>query len=231
MNLLIAQAGWDFLIYLIVGVFWLIGNIAQQKKAKAKAQEMRQRREEREREERRTGKKTTPHPLESDLEAFLGRLAGEQYQPKPQTRPQAKSTPTRPPPLPKTRTTPEIQFDQAPPPPAPTPVPSTAFPAASNEMDTAFSEIEDMKDAVEISYDNIEETLQETTLQTVKQMRVDLSSMMVELPRLPVQRMRSVHTHTTPPDLKSKESFKKAILSGIILGPPAALQDPSSNAR
>ena len=97
-------------------------------------------------------------------------------------------------------------------------------------MDTAFEEIEELKDAVEISYDDIESSIQEQTLKNVKQVKIDLSSMMLDMPRLPVQRMRSVHTHTTPPNLKTKQAFKNAVLSSIILGKPAALQDPNSDA-
>lgn len=224
MTLPLAQSGLSFLIYLIVGIFWLVGNILQQKQAKQKAEEMKRRREEREREEARTGKKPSKaHPLERDLETLLGNLSGEPPAPKP----------VSPPPVPRRRPEPAIQFDTAPPPPV-TPIaepPKTRSNIGKMDLADSFEEIEDLKDAVEISYEQLEGEVRAQALDTVRQVMVDLSPTMIDLPRLPVPSMRTVSTRSTPPDLRKRSAFKKAIMAGALLGPPAALKDPQSDAR
>jgi len=229
-HLPIAQSGLTFLIYLILGVFWLVGNIAQQKKAKKKAEELRRRKEEREREEELTGKKPKrPHPLEQDLETFLGRLSGNIWEEEEPT--------ASPPPLPgqKSIQETEIQFDQPPPPPAPPPIAASVPQPKTNigamELADSYEEIKDIEDALEISYEQIEGELSSQTLDTVRQVMVDLSPTMIEFARLPVQRMRTVDANTTPPALKNRKAFKKAVLAGVILEAPIALQDPQKHGR
>jgi hypothetical protein len=223
-HLPVAQSGLTFLIYLIAGILWLLGNMSQQKKAKQRAEEMRRRREEREREEERTGKKTRkPHPLEQDLETLLGRLSGDTT---------AGREPEPPPPLPS----PAPSRTPAPPPP-PTRQPiaeSVKTPKTDiGAMDLAdsYEEMKDIEDALEISYEQLEGKVRGQTLETVRQVMVDLSPTMIDFARLPVQRMRAVEGNTTPPALKNRKAFKKALLGAAILGPPVALQDPTNHER
>ena len=80
------QTGLSFLVYLLIGIGWLVMNLLQQREAKRKAEELRRRREERLAEEKRTGKKIPEREkpdrgLEDQLETFLGRLAGEEPSP------------------------------------------------------------------------------------------------------------------------------------------------------
>jgi len=229
-HLPLAQASLTFIIYLVLGVLWLLGNIAQQKKAKRRVEEMRRKREEREQEEARTGKKPSkPHPLEQDLETFLGRLSGQPVAPQKPA--------TTPPPLPASSRSSDsgIQFDQEPPPvPAspiaePKKVPKTNI--GSLDLADSYKEIEDIQDALEVSYEQLEGELSDQTLDTVRQVMVDLSPTMIDFARLPVQRMRTVEGNTTPPPLKNRKALKKALLAEAILGPPVALQDPQAHGR
>lgn len=224
MNLPVAQSGLTFLIYLIAGILWLLGNMSQQKKAKKRAEEMRRRREEREREEARARKKTVkPHPLEQDLESLLGRLSGERT---------PAGEPESPPPLPAPA---PAHADRTPPPPTRQPIaesvktPKTDIGAM--DLENSYEEMKDIEDALEISYEQIEGEVRGQTLETVRQVMVDLSPTMIDFARLPVQRMRAVDGNATPPALKKRAAFKKAILGAAILGPPVALQDPGKHER
>ena len=226
-HLPLAQSGLSFVIYLIVGVFWLAGNIMQQKRAKQKAREMKEKRLEREREAKRTGKKPArPNPLEQDLEVFLKRLSGES--------PVAR-TPHRPPPLPKAES--DIQFDQEPPPSLPRPPPqvppSVKPPREIGSLDLAdsFEEMAELQDAVELSYDQVETQVQDQALESVRQVMVDLSATTINMPRVPAPRMRTVRTQTTAPDLKNKNVLKKAVVAGVLLEPPLALRNPGADGR
>ena len=234
-HLPIAQSALTFLIYLILGIFWLVGNIAQQKKAKARAEDLKRRKEEREREEARTGKKSPkPHPLERDLETLLGRMSGESVQ-----APQEESSP---PPLPPPSSKPKeerikeaFEVDMGPPlqyeQPVATPKKLPKTNIGGMDLADSYKEMKDIEDALEMSYEQMEGELSSQTLDTVRQVMVDLSPTMIDFARMPVQRMRTVDATTKPPALKNRKAFKKAVLGGVILGPPVALQDPNSHEK
>lgn len=236
---ILAQSGLSFLIYLIVGIFWLVGNLMQQKEAKRKAAELRKRREEREAEERRTGKKSTPvepDPLERQLETFLGRLAGEPV----------KDSPSTPPPLPrkvdqKTAREP-IRFDPQPP-VSTTPRPRKTEPpkqttsspykqvkrlAAIGELkyQDSYKEIGEMKEAAELDPSRLTGSIQSEAqaLNNVHSMMIDLSSTTLSMPILRMESMRTVRTKTSRPNLKKDKNFKRAVAASVILEPPKALQ-------
>ncbi|MEX2606289.1 MAG: hypothetical protein WD708_03005 [Kiritimatiellia bacterium] len=233
---LIAQSGLTYLIYLIVGIFWVVGNLMQQKEAKRKAAELRKRREEREEEERRTGKKSTPKerdPLERQLETFLGRLAGE---------PVKKSEP-EPPPLPRKPQPEPIRFDsQPPPPPRPQPRKTKAAtppaPSAYSKVKElseiqelkykdSYKEIGEMKEAAELDPARLSGAIQSEVqdLNNVKAMMIDLSSTTFSMPILRIASMRTVRTQTSRPDLRKNKNFKRAVAAAVILEPPKALRE------
>jgi hypothetical protein len=231
MTLPLAQSGITFLIYLVAGVLWLLGNISQQKKAKQRAEEMRRRREEREREESATGKKQPkPHPLEDDLETFLGRLSGEAFT-------KAEPDKSAPPPLPDSASAPAKKAPSRPEParPAGQPVAKPAKQPKTNigamAMADSYQEMEDIQDALEISYEQLKDKVHGQTLKSVRQVMVDLSPSLIHFPRIPVQRIQAKEANTTPPALKRRSEFKKGLVASAILGPPAALQEPGSHER
>ncbi len=237
MTSILAQSGAiSFLIYLVIGVFWLIGQVAQTKKAKKKAEEMKRRRLEREERERRTGKKepaTKQTTIEAQLEDFLGRLAGE---PAPTPAP-----PPPPPPPPQQRTIvrknaakppppPAIQFDQAPPPALDsTPEPPKEMVSKSKIKELTFEQdaikdIAELKEAEEIIGDLMSQEVKHEALRSVGSMKVDLSDITMPMPTIPMQSIRPVPTKTAHPDLKNRAQFRKALITSIILEPPKALQ-------
>lgn len=229
----LAQSGLTFLIYLIVGGVWLLGNILQQKQAREKAAEMRRKREEREREERRTGKKTAPktQPPRNDLESFLRSLSGQ---------PPAK--PAAPPPVPRRPASePDIVFDGPKPPPPPTvrktapppvvtpPVKTKMTRKQSNlgemNMEASFKQMSQMKEAAELFGDGKDQQLQQEALKNVRAMMIDLSSSSISVPIIPLQTIRAIRTETPRPDLQKRRNFKKALVASVILEAPKALRE------
>lgn len=223
----LAQSGLSFLIYLIVGIFWLVGNLMQQKQAKQKAEEIKRRRQEREEEERRTGKKAEPakqNTIESELEAFLGRLGGEEPAPPPPR----KTVTYRP------VQTEDIQFDgpapafTPPPPPArkAVPPPRAAKDSTIGElnMEASFKQISEMKEVKELISGDLNQLLEQEALTSVRSMMVDLSSSTISVPTIPMPSIRTVHTKTNHLNLQKKKTFKKALVASFILETPKALQ-------
>ncbi|MDF3129368.1 hypothetical protein P0Y35_09190 [Kiritimatiellaeota bacterium B1221] len=212
-------SGLSFLVYLIVGAFWLVGNLLQQKQAKQKALEMKKKREEREAEERRTGKKVQApaSKIESELEAFLGRLSGETV-----------TQPKQPPPIQKQKPVmDDIQFDSAPPPPPP--IPAKPKPVKTSnigdlDLEASFKQISDIKEAVELINGGIDQKLQQDALKNVRSMMIDLSSSSISVPRVPLQTIRAIRTQSPRPNLKNRAAFKQALVASVILQPPKALQ-------
>lgn len=240
---ILAQSGLTYLIYLIVGIFWVVGNLLQQKEAKRKAAELRKHREEREAEELRTGKKAPknePDPLERPLEAFLGRLAGEPTKDSQSTPPPLPQKPAQPPP-PKPAREP-IRFDSKPTPSSttkrPNPVPVTAAPpspykkvkrlAAIEEVKykDSYKEIGEMKEAAELDPARLTGAIQSEAqaLNNVRSMMVDLSPTTLSVPTLRIESMRTVRTKTSRPNFKKATNFKRALAASVILEPPKALQ-------
>jgi len=226
---MLAQSGLSFLIYLIIGVFWLIGQVAQQKKAKQRAEEMKKRRLEREERERRTGKKepaTKQTTIEAQLEDFLGRLAGEPAPPPPPPPPpppqqkrivRKNAAPPKPPP---------IQFDQAPPPAldeTPDPPKEMVSRSRIKELDS-IKDIADLKEAEEIIGDLMSQDVKHEALRNVASMMIDLSDITMPMPTIRMQNIRPVPTRTSHPDLKNRDQFRKALVSSFLLEPPKALQ-------
>jgi hypothetical protein len=231
----LAQSGLTYLIYLIVGIFWVFGNLMQQKEAKRKAAEMRKRREEREAEELRTGKKSKPEepdPLERQLETFLGRLAGEPAQEEAQK---------PPPPILRKPAQEPIRFDSKPPPPIPKPrkpEPAVPLPPSPRKKVKApapieelkykdsYKEIGEMKEAAELDPARLTGAIQSEAqaLNNVHSMMIDLSSTTLSMPTLRIESMRTVRTKTSRPDLKKSKTFKRAVAAAVILEPPKALQ-------
>lgn len=226
-------SGLSFLFYLVVGAFWLFGNLMQQKQAKRKAEEMKRIREAREAEERRTGKKAVeenqPPPRKSDLEEFLAQLAGNT------PRPAAPKPPPPPPPIPRRQFVDEIKFDG--PSPIATPPPTTAKPvkvsaalrweSAIGDLDMAasFKQISEMKEAVEMINGGIDQQLQQDALKNVRSMMIDLSSSSVAVPVVPLKTIRAIRTETPHLDLKKRKTFKKALVAAVILETPKALRE------
>ncbi len=240
---LLAQSGLTYLIYLIVGIFWVVGNLLQQKEAKRKAAELRKHREEREAEELRTGKKAPknePDPLERPLETFLGRLAGEPTKDAQSTPPPLLEKPAQSPP-PKSAREP-IRFDPQPTPSSttkrPNPVPVTAAPpspykrvkrlAAIEEVKykDSYKEIAEMKEAAELDPARLTGAIQSEAqaLNNVRSMMVDLSPTTLSVPTLRIESMRTVRTKTSRPNFKKATNFKRALAASVILEPPKALQ-------
>ncbi len=210
-------SGLSFLVYLIVGVFWLVGNLIQQKQAKQKALEMKKKREEREAEEKRTGKKVQPAKpkIESELEAFLGRLSGEGANPPKPAPPIQRRKPI----------VDDIQFDTTPPPPPPIPAkPLKTSNLGDLDMEATFKQISDIKEAVELVNGGIDQKLQQDALKNVRSMMIDLSSSSISVPRVPLQNIRAIRTKTPQPNLKTRAAFKQALVASVILQPPKALQ-------
>ena len=205
-------------MYLIVGIFWLVGNVLQQKQAKQKALELKKKREEREAEEKRTGKKIVQPAkpkIESELEAFLGRLSGGAVQqPKPASPIQQRKTVVN-----------DIQFDRAAPPSPPIPPkPLKASNLGDMDMEASFKQISDIKEAVELVHGSIDQKLQQDALKNARAMMIDLSSSSFSVPSIPLQSIRAIRTKTTQPDLKNRATFKQALVASVILQPPKALQ-------
>jgi len=232
---LLAQngSGLSFLIYLLIGIFWLAGNLMQQKEAKRKAEAMRKRRLEREEEEKRTGKRAPSRQedvLETQLETLLGRFAGEEAesrQPDPLFQPEN-----------------EIRFDQppSPPPPKPVPPPEAAAPApapapkdtgrkrtAARSIDDlnygdSFKQIEDLRDLEELDLQKASSEMRNQVLKQVQSMKVDLSATNFSMLTLPMQSMRATPSKTSKPNLRKGDSFKRGVVASVILQPPKALQ-------
>jgi len=240
----------SFLIYFVIAVFWVIGKVMQQRNARQRIQDLKRRREEREREEQRTGNynrpperrpespPTRPPPapapahksLEDELQEFLGRLAGiEPEPPKPEPKPKPLITFDSAPP-------PRVVHQEAPPPPRPPP--RTAYtkpPAKRGDEDfdamAAYAKINDIEDIKELELDPDKASFGgPDVLLNVRAMLIDLSSISVRIPTIHIPTLRTAHSKTTPPDVGSLDALKQAILSGILLGPPKALQaDPFQN--
>lgn len=227
------SSGLTFLFYLVIGAFWLVGNLMQQKQAKRKAMEMRRQREAREAEERRSGKKAAPEnakQVKSDLETFLEQLMGQ---------PAPAPAPVRPPPVPKRQVTEDIQFDQPPPPslrktpaakapvttksPLP-PVPAKSYDIGDLDMAASFKQISEMKEAVELIGEGKEQQIPQEALSNVRAMMIDLSSSTVSVPIIPLQSIRAIRTQTPRPDLQQRKTFKKALVASVILQAPKALR-------
>lgn len=226
----------SFILYLVIGVIWVVGKFMQQKEARRKVEELKRRREEREWEVQRTGRPMAADPesmppapkkrtLEDDLQDFLGRMAGLAPEPEP-------VPPPPPPPVPKHK--PMLQFDQAPPPPPP--VPSRGAYGTSgkhrvaadvDEMES-YAKIQDIEDIAELELDPDKASFGgPDLLMNVRAMMIDMSRASVRIPTVRIPTMRTVHTKTTKPDLNNTESLKHAIVSGILLNPPKALSpDP-----
>lgn len=221
-------SGLTFLFYLVVGAFWLIGNLMQQKQAKQKAMEMRRQREAREAEERRTGKKTVveePKPRKSDLEEFLKQLSGT-ANPQPSV---------VPPPILRKQVVDDIQFDQPPPPPPKpvvtpkaTPLPPVKAPKSYDigdlDMAASFKQISQMKEAVELIGAGHDQQISQEALTNVRAMMIDLSSSSISVPIIPLQSIRAIRTETPRPDLQKRKTFKKALVASVILEAPKALR-------
>jgi hypothetical protein len=221
-------SGLTFLFYLVVGAFWLIGNLMQQKQAKQKAAEMRRQREAREAEERRTGKKVAVEeakPRKSDLEEFLKQLSGT-----------ANPQPSVPPPILRKQVVDDIQFDKAVPPPPPKPVvtpkapPPPSVKAAKSydigdlDMAASFKQISQMKEAVELIGAGHDQQISQEALTNVRAMMIDLSSSSISVPIIPLQSIRAIRTETPRPDLQKRKTFKKALVASVILEAPKALR-------
>ncbi|MGA0334047.1 MAG: hypothetical protein ACO3N7_11840 [Kiritimatiellia bacterium] len=226
-SFLAQSSGLSFLVYLIVGALWLVGNLMQAKQAKKKALEMRRKRLEREEEEKRTGRKPPEKTssVEREIESFLERLAG------------GIAPAAAPPPMPKARTREaEIQFDGPPPPPPTPPKPRTPPPAPARaparnydigelDMAASFKQITDIKEATEVIGEGLQNRQQQEALQSVRSMMVDLSSSSLAVPRIRLQSIRAIQTRTNRPDLRNRKQFRKALAASVILGPPKALQE------
>jgi len=220
-------SGLTFLIYLIVGVFWLVGNLLQSKKAKQKALEMRKKREEREAEEKRTGKKVVSKQttIERELESYLGRLTGQPPPPSPPPMPKPKQTPRENPSFQNS----DIQFDG----PAPTRSPLADPPVAASknydigdlDMEASFKQMSEMKEAVELEEGASQ--LQQEALANVRSMMIDLSSSSISVPVVSLKSIRAIQTRVTHPNLSNRKTFKQAAIASVLLAPPKALQaDP-----
>jgi hypothetical protein len=222
------SGGLSFLIYLVIGIFWVFAKMAEQKKAKAKVEEMKRRRAEREAEERRTGKTpsapppppipSAPRTLDRELEDFLGRLAGEPPRPSP-----VSSPPLRP----------VIVFDKAPaaaPPPrpkaaAPAPKPPPPLPVVSSVMLSeeaiAFKPMDDIRDAEEVMHKG--GLSEQTSLLSVRTLMVDMSRTSPRIPTIGTASMRSISTRSSKPNLRKPATLRKAIIANLLLEPPKAL--------
>jgi hypothetical protein len=230
----------SFLLYLVIAVIWVAGKFMQQREARRKVEDLKRRREEREREAQQTGRPPAreasptvmpppppnPRSLEDDLQDFLGRMTGLTKEDEP-------PPPPPPPPPPKMR--PVLQFDQAPPPP---PVPSKrpqayGKPAAKRvdaDVDAmeSYAKIEDIEDIAELELDPDKASFGgPDLLMNVRAMMIDMSRASVRIPTVRIPTMRMVHTKTAKPDLGDTDTLKHAIVSGILLNPPKALNpDP-----
>jgi hypothetical protein len=245
MNVPLAQSdgGFTIIFYVVIGLAWLVSNIAQQKKAKAKAAEMKQKRLAREAEERRTGKKVeTPKTgtIEQELEAFLGRLTGVPTQKtEPVQRQAAPTVQKDPPPIRRqNKPEPKITFDQEPPiqfdpqpvtpPPPPAKEPGKAIQKKSkiDELDfsASFKEIEDIKEVKDVIADLMNQEVKHEALKNVKSMMIDLSQTTMEMQTIPMPSMRPVRTKSNHPDMINKKNYRKALITSVILEPPKALQ-------
>lgn len=239
----IAQSALGFLFYLLIGVFWLVGNLLQQREAKRKAEALRKRREEREREERRTGKKQPdpdqpkPRTLEDDLETFLGRLGGEE----PKRREPVRREPPAPPPRDKPKVTPPplrppAAFDPIPASAGSTPpVKETEIKVGEEmkkksrirdlDMSDSFKEMAEMKELEEVVGDLMEQGVRHEALENVRSMMIDMSRTLMATPTMPIQSMRPETTRTSRPELRRKENLKRALVNTVILDQPKGLQE------
>ena len=165
--------------------------------------------------------KTQKKTIEDQLEEFLGRMAGFSPEPEP--------APPPPPPPPKPKKV--IQFDgPKPKPPAPipqkVPAPTPAVPAGTYAMREGFQEIQDIEDIKEMA-NALEEgaPMDDSALASVRTMMVDMSRSNMRMQRIKIKTIRPVITRTSKPNLKSNTAIKQAIVSGILLSKPKALQE------
>lgn len=246
--MILAEGELSFLVYLVIGFLWLVGNLVEQKKAKRKVREMREKREAREREEARRGgspssppprqapaQKKSPDPdLEKQLEDFLGRLAGETPQKENKTAPAspasapAQRSPQQRAPIRRnnqpSRPKAKIQFDGKPP-AAPPPPPLPQKPQAEElSYEQAYGKIENIEEIEEIDAQLDGELGDVNLLRGVQPMRIDLSDSTVTMPTIPTPSMNPIVTQTHKQHLTDKRGLKKALVSSILLGPCKALQ-------
>ncbi len=218
MDLPLAAGGFTVLIYFVIAVLWILGKVAEQKKAQERMEEMRRRREERERDAARRGGEpparaprppVLPEPsLEQQIEAFLGRISGEVSE---------DPAPKRTPPAPREA----IVFDRPPSAPPPPPPPT---PALLSEEERAFRQVEDIRDIADVM-DQAGET-EIGSLLNVRTLMVDMSRASPRIPTVPTPRLSNHGGKADKPNLRRRATLQRAIIGSLLLDKPRGLQPP-----
>lgn len=106
--------------------------------------------------------------------------------------------------------------------------------AESADLDAMadYAKIQDIEDIQELELDPDKvSTLGGTSeMLNLRSMMIDMSRTSIRVPTIRIPTMRTTHSKTAPPDVGSREALKQAVLSGVLLNPPKALQpDPFHN--
>jgi len=218
-----------FFIWIIVGIFWFIGQIAEGKKKKEKKRKRREAKKGQASEERYSpapGNPLDPVSPQDELREFLEQLGAPVQEQLEEPVPEVIETER-----------PMILFDDQ---PEYTPVEfdePVAVPTAEPVIVDSYA-VKEIKEIEEVSEGNVYATLAEIgsegelsscTLSSIRNSSLLVSVRNMQMPMLKMPNIHQTHNtkkHLHAPNLKTKADLKDSIIGQLLLGPPKAMERP-----